>query len=314
MPPTIRCAFDIGSGMTKMVTAAVEGGRVETLHSHEEELLLRGDVARSTDNTISAGMLARLRAEIARLRDVALALGATQFTAAATAVFRTSANGAAFLDALSDELGMRIQVIAQELEAELGFLTAAALSADSPTLVAWDSGGGSFQLTTRAVVGGGYDTFLGSVGASTSTAWLMELQGQDRKTAVSANPASADQLKALARQIEESLPRAPARLGRPGPLVAIGSAASAFHVAAEAVGKSRGITLADLDAAIDKHTGWTDAQLRDAGFESQTGMVLPKLALLRCVMRNSVAEGCGFDYVAANGNCLGMLLLEKLWQ
>ena len=25
--------------MTKMVTAAVEGGRVETLHSHEEELL-----------------------------------------------------------------------------------------------------------------------------------------------------------------------------------------------------------------------------------------------------------------------------------
>ena len=73
-----------------------------------------------------------------------------QFGGIATAVFRRASNGEAHLSRVNSELGLGLQIISQQLEGELGYLSAQAGlgAAGLPPggLVAWDSGGGSFQM------------------------------------------------------------------------------------------------------------------------------------------------------------------------
>ena len=71
----------------------------------------------------------------------------------ATAVFRSAENGEEVLERVRSEIEIDVQMVSQELEGRLGFLTAKAVGpADvkAEELIAWDSGGGSFQITNNS--------------------------------------------------------------------------------------------------------------------------------------------------------------------
>ena len=70
-----------------------------------------------------------------------LQAGATKYAAVATAVYRTSKNGAEFISELSRNVGVRIQVVDQDMEGALGYYTAASLAPPGPgPLLAWEIG------------------------------------------------------------------------------------------------------------------------------------------------------------------------------
>eukprot|EP00035_Acanthoeca_spectabilis_P007067 m.132091 g.132091 ORF g.132091 m.132091 type:complete len:446 (+) comp13781_c0_seq7:3135-4472(+) len=180
---TRRVAFDIGSGMVKMgvadavATDPVEPGGVVKTRWTEHELSraralrftkLKGELLDRSNNTggFRPPAIAALRDTLATMLAEARALpplgtagerasidregeGRVELSAAgvATAAFRDAANGRAVAAELGAELGIRLLVIDQHEEARLG-LRAAAVAAGLPAeqTVAWDVGGGSFQL------------------------------------------------------------------------------------------------------------------------------------------------------------------------
>jgi hypothetical protein len=194
----LRAALDVGSGATKLLVARVlvttatptlpaTTNLVEQLYSLQLDCLLSRDlearaVADDTNNkapSLSEEVIDELRSILTRFRDVALQYGVAnkRIAGGGTAVFRKlGAAGVALLASLSSELGIRLSVLPQPLEAKLGFnagvvlsnAAATSLSAAAETataaaradasgsstntggLVVWDSGGGSFQMTMRA--------------------------------------------------------------------------------------------------------------------------------------------------------------------
>merc|ERR1719189_1173206 len=82
--------------------------------------------------------------------------------AIATEVFRKAANGEQYLAQIKEEFGLAVDMVSQDLEAELGFRTAAALhDGRAQDLICWDSGGASFQITTPSMDGGPLRSYVG---------------------------------------------------------------------------------------------------------------------------------------------------------
>ena len=146
----------------------------------QEQVLLNHALVQSQGGDLDGAILDRSFGVLRRFRQTAEALGATQvapfpgrdartvrqracerksptptsapaqFGGIATAVFRRASNGEAHLSRVNSELDLGLQIISQQLEGELGYLSAQAglCAAGLPPggLVAWDSGGGSFQM------------------------------------------------------------------------------------------------------------------------------------------------------------------------
>ena len=320
----IRCALDFGSGATKMTAARVDAGGAVAVASDIREILVRQDVARRGDNTIGPDVLAQVRATAQEMVSRARQAGATRFAAVATAVYRTSVNGEAFIQDLSRELDIKILLIDQALEGAIGYYTAAALAPPLPRqpgstctsspLLAWDSGGGSFQLTIETPgERGRFSVYEGPCRASTVFAWLLEVQGRDLARHDSANPASCEHLSHLEQRIADALPPPPSWLqGLPADarVVTFGGESSAFRAAALATGSSQ-FSAEQVDAAIRDLVGRDDSAFEALGFV-QPAQVLAKLTLVRTVLRRLLV-GRSAAYYPANGSTQGMLLYADLW-
>ena len=167
-------AIDVGSGMTKFVIGMVTGKGEETTIDVKEQLerpIPYGvDWKRSSDGTLSQNIQEsglKLFNEIQECIDKwkAATDNLTKYdvsiTAVGTEVFRKAKNGECFLKKVYTNIGLKIDVISQESEARIGFLTgkAALMTMDrdilrkqlnydsSKDLVVYDSGGGSYQMS-----------------------------------------------------------------------------------------------------------------------------------------------------------------------
>lgn len=111
----VRAAVDIGSGAVKLGVAEVAGGRIVRMLADEQHvLLLARDMALNGGRAISPAGADALVHTVRRLVDRARALGAEHRVAGiATAVFRAADNGAALLDRLAAEAGVRAEIISQ---------------------------------------------------------------------------------------------------------------------------------------------------------------------------------------------------------
>ena len=181
-----RAAFDIGSGMSKMQVSDIDvaTGRVLATHFAEErEVLFAADWKASGESSeLSEGIRARGLEVLGDLRAIAEELGVpgAEMRGVATEVFRKASNGGEYLAQVEQQLGINAEVIAQTKEARLGWLTAVAglpEGTDSSKVVAWDSGGGSFQISARP---GGTEVvcFNGCWGSTVATECMMtKVQG-----------------------------------------------------------------------------------------------------------------------------------------
>jgi len=149
-----RGAFDIGSGAIKLLVGDVDVGQqhrvVQTYFGEERPCAFGADFLKSPDGVLSSAIQDHGLSTLRALKQIGDELGCQEYAAVATAVFRKANNGEAFLhDAVKGTLGVRnCVIVSQELEAQLGHATAVAVSGvDAKDCVAWDSGGGSFQIS-----------------------------------------------------------------------------------------------------------------------------------------------------------------------
>ena len=185
----VRASLDIGSGQHKLCIAEVDldtNAIVRVLHAEQKQVMLKHALLQATDGCLPDAVLAASYAVLAGFRERALAAGATQTAGVATAVFRRAINGEDFLGKVNGTLGLRLRIVSQRLEGELGYLAASSSLPPSPScasllceagsapLLAWDSGGGSFQVSGR--VGGNLQVWEGPIGDSDVTSMLLQIQ------------------------------------------------------------------------------------------------------------------------------------------
>lgn len=151
-----RAAFDVGSGSTKMQcsdcelyhhleTGAIQCDILNSLYGLEVPVQFGADYMRSSDGTLSETIQDEGIRVFSKLKEEAEKLGATEFSAIATEVFRKASNGASYINRLMAQ-GVSVSMLSQQQEAELGYSSVLAtlkLSEHvfSEPLCVWDSGG-----------------------------------------------------------------------------------------------------------------------------------------------------------------------------
>ena len=153
-----RCAIDIGSGVSKIVIAAVDltdpfGTTViQELHTDEESIPFGLDWRENPESgTLSDAITAR-GLEFFRNRvlpaTAKFEVAPSEIRAVGTEVFRRAANGIEFLRSIEEKTGVRVHLIPQEREATLGFLTGVALYRSEEVAVARRRGSVSAGVLT----------------------------------------------------------------------------------------------------------------------------------------------------------------------
>ncbi|PJD97004.1 MAG: hypothetical protein CK425_04380 [Parachlamydia sp.] len=330
----VRAAIDFGSGAVKMQVGMVD---IENNCIHGTPLLtkqislgLTEDVAAHA-GYISAEMEQKALDVLRDFKGAALVAAAREgqplvhFTAIATAVFRAASNGKDLLNKIEQQLGIRFQILPQEEEGKLGFLTAAALFADTPeaALVAWDSGNGSFQITAREE--GQYVVYQGPLGHGTVRTVLSKdiRNGPILQTYESGNPVLPTEAVELIQKIHGFLPPIPkwlhARLRTEKTVIAtFGGGESIFALVAYAlaglkgakeVGKQTVISVLDVQRVIEIYLEQRDEVFDAAGVHRKT--------LTSAVYLATLMEYFGIDKIhfkESIGNAPGMLVDPQLWK
>lgn len=189
-------ALDLGTNSFHLLVAEVgEAGALRTI-TREKEMLRLGDFV-SRSGRIGPVAIERAVAAIDRLCHVASAQGVSDVVAVATAAIREAADGALFVETVRERLGVNIQVISGEREAQLIFRSVqASVDFGGRRALACDIGGGSVEL---------------GVGTQHCLDWVQSLPlGVGRLSAsyVSSDPIRKKEVKALEAYIRQVLPPA----------------------------------------------------------------------------------------------------------
>eukprot|EP01062_Namystynia_karyoxenos_P021950 TRINITY_DN18391_c0_g4_i1.p1 TRINITY_DN18391_c0_g4~~TRINITY_DN18391_c0_g4_i1.p1 ORF type:complete len:338 (+),score=100.46 TRINITY_DN18391_c0_g4_i1:84-1097(+) len=319
-----RAAYDIGSGALKLQVCDVDpaGGRVVATHFAEERpVKFAIDWKHSRDGRLSEAIQQKGIAQMRELAGHAARLGVQQTAAIATEVYRKAANGAAFLERLAAECGVRPRIVSQEEEARLGLLTAVAYTPKGdPEPVSWDSGGGSFQITA-ANPQGGLRTYVGALGSGVALAMLLQdIQGRTSVSGVTPNPCPPGDAAALLALLRAKLQPAPEWLRRNRGVIAIGGPNSLFADCVRTLrfgGGRRVVTAAAARDALGLLLERTDSDLEASYAPPPTGrdpvaMLVPKLCLLVAVMEHLQLDAVTFQPTI--GSCAGMMLDGELFR
>lgn len=144
----IRAAFDLGSGDFKLYVAEVSNGEAKTLF---KKIITVGLGADSNENNGKLSEAVQKRAFIAlnELCADAKKYGAESFSGIATEVFRKAENGPSLFESLKTRCHVPLQIISQNDEGRLGFLTGAAIFSDlaKEELLILDIGSLSTQIS-----------------------------------------------------------------------------------------------------------------------------------------------------------------------
>ena len=176
-------AIDVGSNSVRLVVAeALQGGRYRILDEERETTRLGRSLAstgRLDDEAISASLIA-----LRRFQEIASGLGVENLQAIATCAVREADNGPEFCQTVQEQLGLTIEVISAEREADLAFHSVRRRIdlAGKNTLLA-DIGGGSTEivLASGEMIEAIYATNLGAVRLSEMFGNGQVLHGKDYK-------------------------------------------------------------------------------------------------------------------------------------
>lgn len=196
----IRAAFDIGSGSTKVKVA-----KINICYQKIEEILYEAaqpvgyheDLTARKTGEFSKEILSKGFQILKQLHEQTLEYKVDEFFGVATSAFRDAINGEQFLQKVHKELGIKVIIISQELEAKLGFIGASAIrTKDIKDIVVWDIGGGSMQMSTLDS-DGKFIIYKGNIASVSFKEYLMkELQNKDLSKSTTPNPISTDDMKA----------------------------------------------------------------------------------------------------------------------
>ncbi len=330
----VRTAIEFGSGSIKILSCIID---VKTQQIMGEPLLstivnlkLTEDVA-AHDGKISEEMQLQALAIIADLKEQTLTAAANagdcnvHFVGVATAVFRTAKNGADLLQNIEQQLGIHFQILPQEEESKLGYLSAKALYPETKEqdLIAWDSGNSSFQLTGKN--NDQYNLYQAPFGHGSIRILLSKemRKGPPLGGNESGNPVTAAEAEELMQKIYQLMPAKPDWLqhkltSEKTQVATWGDGEAVFMLVAQALKAAEGgneplqqakISLADVQWIINTYVGQNDQFFEAAGVHRKT--------LTAAILILSVMNHLGIEEIClkrASGNTPGMLISPMLWK
>jgi len=139
-------AIDIGSNSIRCIVVEVDRtGKFRVLDDEKETVRLGEGIAR--DNAISAAAWERAMNALSRIKKIIDGCEAKWVETAATSAVRRAVNGADFVKAVADNIGLHIEVISGEEEAELAALSAQNnFDLEGKCCAMVDIGGGSVEV------------------------------------------------------------------------------------------------------------------------------------------------------------------------
>lgn len=313
-----RAALDIGSGKTKLTVGDVDtlsNQVVRVIHSEFARIRFADSLMNNPYNIFDDELYAMAVEKISMLRDRAEQEGAVRITAVATEAFRKASNSIDFLERLKGATGVPMQIISQEDEATLGFETAVqATGYPCETLISWDSGSGSLQLTNKTdkeVI-----DYLIPYGTTPATHLLLELKVLSPSKGDTPNPVTFEEATAFVEQMQNLLPEpSNAFQDRLNDIntkfVGIGNRSSTIGVCARATGKNL-FSAQELWDGILSLIDKKDEDLIDLYKDTSTRTVLPRLLLTFSVMSKLGIEH--LEWTDTNGNGLGILGNYRYWK
>ena len=331
---TVRAAIDFGSGAVKIQMAVVDTPENhiigKPLIAKYVPLGLTEDVA-THGGRISEEMAQKALSILHGFKEEAQMAAARegytsmQFTGVATAVFRKAQNGSDILQIFEEQLGIRFQILPQDEEGKLGFLTAKALypEVSETSLLAWDSGNGSFQMTIKE--GNNFKVYQGPLGHGTVRVLLSKeiRNGPILQTHESGNPVLPEEAVQLIQKIKAILPSTPDWLHKQLHsekivIATFGDGESIFALTAQALANFNGIkapvpqatiSLSDVQKVINAYLEKDDEVFNAAGLHRKT---LTSALHLSAVMQHFGIQV--IHYKRSIGNTPGMLIAPQLWE
>lgn len=311
----VRGGIDVGSGGMKVTVADVdpENQKInEVLFSNEYLVPLKRDMEVSGKDYFSEKVQQVAIDTLAKVQEDLCLYNVEEWSGIATAASRKAKNAQELYDRIKQDLGIEITIISQEEEGRIGFATAAAVSGlPKETIVAYDSGSGSFQLTTEIddqlkVVQGDFAYI------SALSTLVQEIRKKKLDYHSSPNPVSIDEAKKLVCLLKEKLPKISKEFAEKlkqetTTVVGFGNQNFIFATGAVATEKTT-YTKEELWNAIAQHCDLCDAELKK--------FAQPEEALVGMILLYTVMDGLGIDelnYCYANGSCEGLLIDPTYW-
>ncbi len=219
-------AIDLGSNSFHLLVVETRADGSFVALVREKEMLRLGDLV-AREGRLTEEAIARAVEVVGRFRALAEAQGATELLAYGTAALREASNGAAAVERLEAETGVRVEVINGLREAQLIFeaVRSSVLIEPGPALAA-DLGGGSLELGVGYRSGLVYATSL-HLGVGRLTTELVGSDPPSDKDVKRLRRRVADRLDEVQDELAETSPRQ--LIGSSGTFVALVRAAAAFR-------------------------------------------------------------------------------------
>lgn len=148
-----RMGLDVGSGSTKVMVAKVDfcqGKVLEVLLNESKPVSYNEDLEKNSDGKLSDGIIESGYKSLSEMIAKGKTFKPKKSYGVATSVFRKAKNGSDVIKSFSKKSGVKLEVISQETEALLGYISVMSLMDEkelSPkNIVVWDIGGGSMQM------------------------------------------------------------------------------------------------------------------------------------------------------------------------
>lgn len=311
--PDIRAAFDIGSGSTKMKVAEIntcDQTISKVLLDEQVKIDYRDALEKNPEGLFPEKVQKEGLTALEAMKMKARTKGARSFTGIATAAFRQAKNGEAFAKDIRTKVGIPVRVISQNEEAMLGFNAVVVKEHANPAdIVVWDIGGGSQQMMaldekSEPVI---YYGTMASVSLKNHV--IAKIQKKDVNKVDSPNPLKKSDVKKALTFIDNE-----AKNSVPENLRTKLSKAKVFGIGGvlaksipRQVGEGRELSQTNIQAALEKRTGMTDAQINDPYSATE----VTNLILVYGFMKN-----LGFsNYSKTDVNLVdGLWLSEGIWQ
>ncbi len=351
---TYRAAFDLGSGKFKLLVGFCPTEEtcdtplpIITIFERLVDVPLGEDFAESKNGELSERIQEIALNTLTKLKKDAVSYGATEFSGIATATFRKAKNGLNLLKRMVEKTGVRLQIISQEKEGIIGYNTGLALyekynlfttssfngytcerrESQRNSLIVWDSGNSSFQITSLVEKSGKniLQVYQGPLGNSIVTKLFLEKVRKVPYTiSTKINPVTSEEITTLVSILKSEIERPEWMNNKVNVndgirILAIGDLFSIFAITSRVLGKNslrsysndnEPLTLSLVKEGVEKITGKTSQEI------SWLDPSDPETLVSRIVLLFAVMEKFGVnkvDFYPSTGGTLGIISDPDFW-
>jgi exopolyphosphatase/guanosine-5'-triphosphate,3'-diphosphate pyrophosphatase len=291
--------YDLGSGSSKMSVVQTNScaKTPETLLTGFEKVDYKEDLTQSKNSEFSEQVQKAGLEALKKLKDEAVKFNPDEHRGIATAAFREAGNAHLLIERIKSELSIPIEIISQEQEGRLAY-QAVRLYHQEPSVLVWDIGGASFQLTAFDSITKEWSVYKGTLAAVVFKDLIMT-RVKKKPAGGSPNPMTLAEIKKARKivhdEIAKDLNGSFAVQKKFAKVVGIGGvlALNQKKNLQKAV-----FTVADVEAWIKKNHRKTDAELKDKYASTVISSMILVSEMMKILKIDSVEV---FDIALAEG-------------